>query len=558
MFMTSIVTKVKIVLLSSIITLSSCASRTMIYSSPPAKVYIGGKLKGETPYQHKDMRLTFMSRKIRLEKEGYKPLTDKIRRSEKVGKLAAFFTLGFFFPVLWVGHYDAYHAYVLKPVNSAKKFKANFVKYKEPVKLKSRLTNPIYIGKGDKYHYVYNNNEINSFTKGFQYKGTTRVFESKSDLPTMTAIDAFIKDGKKYILGNSYGTLTAITVSPGGLPKTSTLVDITYNEDIICPGYKYGYDRSDEAKSFIAYNENNISVFDYDLNLKESYKEEGDILEAEIGSDGTVFSLSSTEKEVFLIRNGKNGRKVSVDLISGRNMNFFRLNVDEKLNKVFVSYLISPKVKTRELTKREKRRAQSQSFSAEGVQVVEYNLSTMIQLSSKTILFEKDVVSKADYTNNGGIKYLVNRGVEANEKNTFVTVEEQYIVVVTSENSSKEVLNVKGIIAINASKESTPMLYIPKRGLSSHDYQRLSYNQIVKGDRIHFLFNDNIAVGTAPAIQQIVLDSDMNYLSQDVFNLYKEGKTLLNTMRSYKLENGTNLILHMRKKRIGAAIIDFE
>lgn len=529
----------------------------MIYSSPPAKVYIGGKLKGETPYQHKDMRLTFMSRKIRLEQNGYKPLNDKIRRSERVGKLAVFFTLTFWLPALWIGHYDPYHAYVLTPTNSSEKYKTNFIKYKEPVKLKSRISNPIYIGKGDKYHYVYHNNQLSTFSKSFQHRSTETVFEGR-DSPSLIPIDGFVNDGKKVIIAQMNGKLSAVTINKSGKSSFVKLISIIENQDIICPEYKYGYARSVNGNEFIAYDDNSLTVYDFGFNVKNKFSSKGSILEAEITSDGRVFSLEATESEVYFVKKGSNGKKVSVVLVKDRNMNFFRLNINEKLNKAYVSYLVSPKANKATMTKREKRRADSQSFVSEGVYYIEYDLGTMKQLTSKTIFFEEDVVSKADYTANGGIKYLINRGVESTEKATFITLEEQYIVVVTNEHGSKEVLNAKGIIAINAKKQSNPMVYVPKRGLSSYEFQRLSFNQIVKGDKIHFLFNDNIAIGTAPAIQQIVLDSDLNYLSQDVFNLYKEGKTLLNTADSYELEDGTRLIFHMRKKRLGAAIISFE
>ena len=101
------------------------------------------------------------------------------------------------------------------------------------------------------------------------------------------------------------------------------------------------------------------------------------------------------------------------------------------------------------------------------------------------------------------------------------------------------------------------MIYIPKRGLSTYDYDRLSYNQIVKDNKIHYLFNDNIMVGTRPAVRQVVIDSDMKYLSQDVLDLYKIDKTLLYTNQSFPLPDGTRLIFHARKKKLGAGIIKF-
>ena len=529
----------------------------MIYSSPPAKVYIGKNLKGETPYQHKDMRLTFMSRKIRLEKDGYKPVEDKIRRSGRIGPLTAFFSVPLIFPVLWIGHYDPYYAYTLTPKGSNEQMKANFVKYKEPIKLKTKTYNPMYIGKGEKYHYVYHDNQISEFSKSFQLRKTEIVFDSKKP-PTVFPIDGFVNGDKKHVIGVNGYQLRAITINKQGKSTVKDLTKIINTASIICPDYKFGYARSEIGKEIIAYDEDNVTVFDYNFSVKNKFSAKGSILEAEITSDGRVFSIEVTDGEVLFIQKGSKGKAVSVDLAKGRNLNFFRLNVNEKLNRAYVSYLISPKAKKVVLTKKQKRRQDSQSFISEGVQIVEFDLMTMKQLSSKTILFAKKIVSDARHAENGGIKYLVNRGVEANNGNTYITLEEQYIVVTTNENGSRSSFNANGIIIINAAKQSNPMQYISKGGASSHDFSRLSYNQIVKGDKIHFLFNNYIASGTRPVTHQIVFDSDLKVVSEDLFNLYKEGKTLLNTAYSYPLDDGSRLIFHVNKKRFGAAIIKFD
>jgi hypothetical protein len=136
-------------------------------------------------------------------------------------------------------------------------------------------------------------------------------------------------------------------------------------------------------------------------------------------------------------------------------------------------------------------------------------------------------------------------------------LEEQWITIVTSDNSSKSVLNARGIITINAAQKNYPMAFIQKNGVSSFEYERLSYNQIIKGDMIHYLFNDNIGFAK-PVVQQIIFDSKMNRLSQDVYDIYKEQKTMLNTARTYPLEGGQRLIFHARKSKLGAGIINFE
>lgn len=555
--MKTLLIKTKVILLSAIIFLASCTSHTMIYSNPPAKVIIGGKEKGETPYYHKDMKLSFMSTKIKLERNGYQSRVEKINRSGRINP----FTLicsAFLFPIPWIGHYKLYYTYDLKSEGVVEKVKPDYIKYKEPFKLKSRLLDPIYIGEEDSYRYVYNDNHLIKMSKSFRLKETKEIFDSKLSL-NITPIDAFIKNNKKYVLGFKKGqnVLSAITIEKSGKSNFVELTEILNKGRILCPDYKYGYDRAADGEVFIAYNDAKITMFDINLNRRKTYVTENEkvIVEAEITSDERVFSLQMNTKEVTLHQNGAGEKEIKVELVSGRNMNYFRMNVDETLNKAFVTYLVSPTVVNPELSPRKQRKKEEEEeFVSEGVHFIEYDLSTLTKTESKTIFFEKEIVSKGYFNSEKGIKFLINQGVVADENNSFINLEEQWII----SGGSVDALKARGLITINASRTDNPMVFISKSGSSHYDFNRLTYNQILKNGKLHYLFNDNIFTGTKPIVQQITIDSDMNFLSQDVKALYKEEKTFVNTANSYELEEGERLFFHYNQKKFGAGIIDFE
>lgn len=105
------------VTLVSLLIISGCASTTLIETNPPgAKIYINGKLKGETPFQHSDEDIIFTSKAVKITKDGYQDLYTTISRSEQpeVGPIIG----GFFFPPIWLWSfgYDPVRMYELEPV----------------------------------------------------------------------------------------------------------------------------------------------------------------------------------------------------------------------------------------------------------------------------------------------------------------------------------------------------------------------------------------------------------------------------------------------------------
>lgn len=112
----TITTKTISLLLAGSILLTSCASTTMIQSTPSyAKIYVDGQLMGSTPYSHTDTKIVGSTTTIRLEKEGYEPLNASFSRDEQVDVGAIIGGLLVWIPFLWVMKYNPMHTYELTP-----------------------------------------------------------------------------------------------------------------------------------------------------------------------------------------------------------------------------------------------------------------------------------------------------------------------------------------------------------------------------------------------------------------------------------------------------------
>lgn len=110
------ITKLISVIFFVVILFSSCASTTLIESSPSgARVYLNDESVGVTPYTMRDSKIVWASTTVKLEKEGYKPFTTTIVKNEEpaVGPIIG----GFFvtIPWLWFMKYKPTHNYVLLP-----------------------------------------------------------------------------------------------------------------------------------------------------------------------------------------------------------------------------------------------------------------------------------------------------------------------------------------------------------------------------------------------------------------------------------------------------------
>lgn len=106
-------------LLAVSVLLTSCASTTLITSTPPgAKVYIDGIGFGSTPFPYSDKKIVSSTTEVKLEFSGYENLTSTIVRDEEINVPAL---IGGFFcvlPWLWALGYKPRHHYDLIPVNN--------------------------------------------------------------------------------------------------------------------------------------------------------------------------------------------------------------------------------------------------------------------------------------------------------------------------------------------------------------------------------------------------------------------------------------------------------
>lgn len=107
-------TKTISLLLAGSVLLTSCASTTMIQSNPSgAKVYLNGESVGTTPYTHRDTKIVGSTTTVKLEKEGYDPLTTSFSRDEEVDVGAIIGGIFVLVPFLWTMKYKPTHTYEL-------------------------------------------------------------------------------------------------------------------------------------------------------------------------------------------------------------------------------------------------------------------------------------------------------------------------------------------------------------------------------------------------------------------------------------------------------------
>ena len=113
----SITTKAASVILAGTILLSSCASTTMIQSTPNgAKVYLDGETVGKTPYSHTDTKIVGSTTSIRLVKEGYETYNTSFSRNEQADVGAIIGGCFVWVPFLWTMKYKPTHTYELSPI----------------------------------------------------------------------------------------------------------------------------------------------------------------------------------------------------------------------------------------------------------------------------------------------------------------------------------------------------------------------------------------------------------------------------------------------------------
>lgn len=104
-------------LLALVLLFNSCASSTMIVSTPPgAEVLLNGQSVGNAPYVMRDTKIIGTCTSVELKKPGYETLKTNICRNEEAD--AGPIILGFvvFLPfLLWCMKYNPKHSYNLVP-----------------------------------------------------------------------------------------------------------------------------------------------------------------------------------------------------------------------------------------------------------------------------------------------------------------------------------------------------------------------------------------------------------------------------------------------------------
>jgi hypothetical protein len=111
------ITKMKAISIFLIATvfLASCASTTMIQSTPSgADIYVDSQKKGTTPYSYSDTKIVGSSTNITLKKDGYTDFNVTLVRSERADVGAIIGGCFVLVPFLWTMKYDPTHSYELQ------------------------------------------------------------------------------------------------------------------------------------------------------------------------------------------------------------------------------------------------------------------------------------------------------------------------------------------------------------------------------------------------------------------------------------------------------------
>lgn len=109
--------QVTAVILSTAILLSSCASTTVLQSSPSgAKLYMNGESIGTTPYTHTDTKIVGTTTILKITADGYEDFNGVLKRNEEVNVGAIIGGIFLLFPFLWVMDYKPMHNFELSPL----------------------------------------------------------------------------------------------------------------------------------------------------------------------------------------------------------------------------------------------------------------------------------------------------------------------------------------------------------------------------------------------------------------------------------------------------------
>lgn len=114
---TSTISKTASLVLAGAILFTSCASTTMIHSTPVgAKLYLNGESVGTTPYQYSDTKILGSTTIVKLQKEGYEDFNTSFSRNEKADAGAIIGGIFVLVPFLWTMKYKPNRTYEMIPL----------------------------------------------------------------------------------------------------------------------------------------------------------------------------------------------------------------------------------------------------------------------------------------------------------------------------------------------------------------------------------------------------------------------------------------------------------
>jgi len=107
----------KLVCFALVISVSACASTTVINSEPNgAMVYLNGEKTGITPYMHTDTKIIGSTNTVLLKKEGYQDFSTVFSRNENANVGAIVGGIFVLVPFLWAMDYKPSHSYEMVPL----------------------------------------------------------------------------------------------------------------------------------------------------------------------------------------------------------------------------------------------------------------------------------------------------------------------------------------------------------------------------------------------------------------------------------------------------------
>jgi len=522
--------------LAALMLFHSCATTTVITSNiPESDVYIGGKHKGTTPYRHKDLLPMGWQRKVEIKKEGYETEKDWIGKFDRVNGMALFTGFVVVVPWLWSGTYKHYYQYDLIAKGETSPTKSNHLEFGDDF-ITTKGYKSVYVGEENSQHYIFNQNKLHVLNADMDLQETIFLETKTKSEP----IDGFIQNGQKNVvlLDKYSGKTSILTINENNKTKENSLENILTRSIIIEKDYAQGYNRNRKTNNFICYSETTLSVYNSSANKEGSYtSQHGFIIEAYILSDDRVIILEVDKNgEFYLIEFKDNdGSSYAVGNESKQNWTFPRLSVNEATGNVFVSVLLKDKVKKKE--------------SINGGYVAKMNLSDLKSVSIKDI----------DLNMSKPTAYLINRGVISDENNDILCIESQWVVTTTTTSSSGSSTSDKTVTGsaalVNFSKEKNTIKWISKYVSSSSHFPKLSGQFILKDGKVYCIYNS--MVGARTFLVQSVYDTDLNYLTANYRDCYKEDRAMFHPSRSYETTDGRTVFLLHYKTKLGMAVGTF-